>query len=327
MSYVSMKSIFNIVICVGLFWQFNCCCVQAASVNKIVAIVGNSIITQSELTKRVSALQRGLHAATTSESALRAQALNDLIDISLQVQFAKRGNIDISDNELDIIIANIARDMKLTLSELKEKLLQHEGITFTEFRKQLRNQSLIARAQHMALGRSINVSDSEIKEILRTPPATSGKVTTQYHVLDILLKLADATAAEESKLLATAKRMVVKLRKQKGNIDDVIREAQEKSAGLTITKEELGWRKADELPELFVKKVVAMRVNQVSEPIQAPNGVHILKLLDVNAPQLSKSAKMTKEQAAEIVFHRKLNKKVGPWLKELRKHAYIKIIK
>jgi parvulin-like peptidyl-prolyl isomerase len=67
-----------------------------------------------------------------------------------------------------------------------------------------------------------------------------------------------------------------------------------------------------------------MDVNQVVGPIKAPNGLHLIKLLEIHGSPLQ-SGKLTKDQAHEIVFQNKLVEKIKPWLKELRETAYIKI--
>ena len=65
-----------------------------------------------------------------------------------------------------------------------------------------------------------------------------------------------------------------------------------------------------------------MKANQVSDPIQAPNGFHVIKLLEIQNDQI----KISKEQDREIVYHQKLEKLLKPWLKELRSMSYIKIL-
>jgi len=59
-------------------------------------------------------------------------------------------------------------------------------------------------------------------------------------------------------------------------------------------------------------------------PIQAPNGLHVLKLLETQgAPQ---KITLTKDQARELVFRKKLKEHAQKLTKELRESAYIKIM-
>jgi parvulin-like peptidyl-prolyl isomerase len=73
---------------------------------------------------------------------------------------------------------------------------------------------------------------------------------------------------------------------------------------------------------LFVEKVSKMKAGQVAGPLKAPNGLHFIRLLEVRGGQPN----LTKAQARDFVFHQKLEKKIEPWLKELREVAYVKII-
>ena len=65
-----------------------------------------------------------------------------------------------------------------------------------------------------------------------------------------------------------------------------------------------------------------MKKGQVSNIIQAPNGFHVLKLLEIREDE---TAKLTQEQVKGMVYKKKIEEKIEPWIKELRSNAYIKI--
>ncbi|HBS51563.1 MAG TPA: hypothetical protein DEA62_01025 [Coxiellaceae bacterium] len=295
----------------------------SADLDKIVAVVNSDVITQSELDKKTVMIKKQLSNAKTP--VLRQQVLDSIINNLLQLQLAKRSGMQVSDVELDGIIANIAKSNGLTVSQLKQSVQEREGISINDFRNQIREQVLISRVQQQSLGRDIVVSDKEVATVLHNPPKVDN-TQAQYHVVDILFETSDDTSKDKlEKITKVAKQAATKL--QRGiSVDKVVKESQGNFDAQIIQNNDLGWRKINELPTLFAKEITKMNINQVVGPLQAPNGVHLLKLLGMNSSS-SQSTKITAEQAREIIYQRKLVEKIKPWLEGLRKAAYVKIIK
>jgi len=65
-----------------------------------------------------------------------------------------------------------------------------------------------------------------------------------------------------------------------------------------------------------------MQTGDISKPIEAPNGYHILKLVGTHSP----SGAPTKEQLQNIAYQMQFQKAVEKWMKEIRKTAYIKVV-
>lgn len=325
-----MKNI-RIAFCFIIFGLLFPSYVGATSVplNKIVAKVNGEVITQSELDRKIAIMQRQLvtsSAVLPQASLLRQQVLDTLINNMLQLQLAKRNNIQLGKNELDTIVANIAKNNGVTTDQLKQSLWEREGIKFSEFLNQIREQVLISRVQQQFLGGEITVDDLEVKrELLKN--SQPGNDQAQYHLTDILLVTPDNLSPDQLKTVTNlSQKMLAKLQ-QGASVEAVVTEGQDQSKKEGVVQvDDLGWRKLDELPSLFVKEVVSMKNNQVVGPLRAPNGLHLIKLLGVNSGS-SPSLKITKEQAYEKVYHRQLMTKLKPWLQELHEKAHIEITK
>lgn len=326
---IKVKSIIGSFV-FGIMW-FLPCIIQAASTllrgDKIVIVVNSDAIAQSKLDKKIAMLKRQLGDKSGSivSGSLRQKAIDELIDTSLQIQLARRNGIKISDKELDGAVANIAKANHLTLAEFEEVLSKREGMNLKEFRNQLREQGLISRVQQSFLGGRITVTPKEIEDVLHSPPKIDS-TPAQYHVVDVLFEVADGASRDQVELITNAARQALVELQHGGNLDEIIKEREEGLKGLNIRSDDLGWRRLDDLPPLFAKEVAVMKANQVVGPLRAPNGLHLLKLLATQGSSGS-SAKFTKDMAGEIVYRRKLNEKLGPWLKELREAAYIKVSK
>ena len=84
----------------------------------------------------------------------------------------------------------------------------------------------------------------------------------------------------------------------------------------------MGWVSANQLPDVFLGSLKAMSVGQVSAPIKADNGYHVLVLVD----QKHNADKITDEQAKQLAYQQQFNAALAEWLKKLYKQSYIKIM-
>lgn len=284
---------------------------DTAKLDKIVAIVNSDVITQSELDKKITIFKQQ-DSSGIKDSALRTLVLNKLIDELLQLQVARRNGIKISDKEIDHAIANVIKNNRITLEQLKKDLQEHVGLSMKQYREQISNQLLLSQVRAPLL-REVSVSEGEISSCLRNPPKMTNALT-KYHVMDVLIETPGASTHSQ-----TVADVAAELRR--GVAAEKIVHKYETS-GKQVSSSDLGWRKIDELPSLFAEKILVMKVGQVSDPLHAPNGVHIIKLLE-----MANGQKLTQEQARELIYSKKADAQLKPWIKELRESSYVQIIK
>lgn len=290
--------------------------------DKIVAVVNSEVITQSELNDHIAMMKQQFVQSgqpVPADAELRSKMLNNLIDTTLQLQLAKKNNLKVTDADIDNAIKMIAAGNHMSVPQFKQALAK-SGMNEKVFRTQLQEQITLERMQGMLFGREINVSDAEIAAVLSNPPKPATTVSG-YHVLDVLIPLPDHATAQQT---TAAEKEAQTLYEKLPTVSDVAKFISNKTVnGQAITSNDLGWRRLTDMPELFAAEVVKLSVGNVSRPIQAPNGFHVLKLLATQGG--SQQVKLTKSQAEQIVFHRKMSEKINNWVKELRAAAYVKI--
>jgi peptidyl-prolyl cis-trans isomerase SurA len=295
--------------------------IACAAVDKIVVTVDNTPIMQSELNKKIAMLRS--RGNNMDSGKLRQLVLDELIDTTLLLNLAHRRGITIGEKQLDMMIANIAKSNGITVAQLKDEVKNREHISFEEFRRQLRIQTLINEVQHQALGQEISISDQDIAAVLKS----SNKMTeadTQYQLTDIIFTLPENISQTRLAAVNNLAKELAKKLQNKADIESSMEETRKKlqfGEALVIGKD-MGWRRIVDLPEIFVQEVVKLqKIGQVIGPINAPNGLHLLRLNDLN----SGARQLTKEQAANIAYAKKMTEKTAPFIKELRSKAYIKI--
>jgi len=289
----------------------------AEALDKIVAVVNNDVITQQEVQDKIVLVKRqaaAAHQNLPADAELKKQVLEQLINRELQMQVAKKAKIEVTDVDLNAAIQDIATRNHVSLEQMKASLVK-DGIAFEAFRKQIQEEMLIGKVERQAVNPNVNITDEEIAAFLKSGAVNEGN--KEYHVLDIVVPVADKPAPKE---LQDARNLALDTaQKLRSNADvDAVVHAN------NVQQQDLDWRPLQALPSIFIVPVSKMKSGEISAPIQAPNGFHIVKLLAVRQMP-NKGGAITTEQAREILYHRKLDENLKTWLQELKKQSYIKI--
>lgn len=246
----------------------------------IVAVVNQELVTAGELQLRLARLRDNAvrsGSALPAADQLRQQVLDALIDERVQVTYARESGHRLDDAELDRAVGNVAQQNQITLAELRERL-RTEGIDFTRFRSNVRDQMLSERVREREVLGRIRINDAEIDAFLeQRREATRG--ADQFNIAQILIKVAED--ADEATLMQRRSLAEAALRRVRGSeaFDVVAREISEDAnraeGGL------LGMRAADRLPDLFVDAVRSLQPGEVRATLlRSGAGFHVLKLVD-----------------------------------------------
>ncbi len=277
-------------------------------VNRIVAIVNDEVISESDLDLALAQLQQQILATKIPmppPEKLREDALEQLINYRLQIQMATRNDLQATPTETDHAIQQIAQSNHLTVDQLKEQLvLQHT--TYEDFRKKVADQIMITKLQQQMVVGQVKVTDADVLDFKKTPQGPR-----EYKIVDFFLPVSEQPSAEElDKALTTAH-----------NIQQQI------DSGVAIDKitpayQDLGWRTASDLPQIFAEQLPGLTVNSASAPIRAPNGYHVLKLVETR----TSNQKLTDAQIRELLLRQKYEVAVKAAITKARKEAYVQII-
>ena len=249
------------------------------SIDRIIAVVNDDVITVSELDKELSSIKQQLRAQNTTLPAaetLRAQVLDRMVLKRLQLQLAGINHVKIDDEALNRTILNIATQNKLSLSEFRN-VLDSDGINFEDYRETIRTELTLAQLRQRQVTNRIVVTDQEVDEFLETQ-AVQGAASDEFRLSHILIVVPDAATVEQvDKAQKKVASVLAELRKGA----DFAQTALSVSGGAqALQGGDLGWRKLGQLPTLFSNIVTTMKVGDLSEPIRSPSGFHLIKLAD-----------------------------------------------
>jgi peptidyl-prolyl cis-trans isomerase SurA len=305
-----------------LFTGFIVCIISvpvsaAQQLDSVVAIVNDSVITQSQINAMMFNMRRMLKASgapVPSNPELRKKALDQLIGESLQFQVAARNNITASDADVTRTIDSIAAQNGISTEQLKQALAK-EGVNYNKFRTQIHNQIVVRELQRGLFGGKVTVTDQEAKDYIKAHPIPANP-NSVYKLDDLLVPVSES--ASEADIEAVKQKAAALLAKaQKGESF-----SQLVAADSSLEQNDLGWRNTSQLPALFADKVSTLQVGGLAGPIKAGNGFHILKLVEKQGG----AAQISIEQAKNMVYQSKIEKKLAEWVRQARESAYVKIM-
>lgn len=248
--------------------------------DKVVAVVNQDVVLESQLTSLVNQVKQSASAAgqpLPDEQKLRKQALERLIQESVQLQQAERLGLRITDTQLEQAIANIAKGEGKTLAQLRDNIAR-QGLSYAQFREQVRNEILMSELARNQVRRRINISDQEVKQVVQMLKE-QGQGNTRYRVGNILL---DLPAEPSSEQLRTAKAQAESLMAQLQQGADFRQLAISHSRGpKALEGGDWGMMTVNEMPSLFSEAVKNHNKGDIIGPMRSGAGLHILTIFDI----------------------------------------------
>jgi peptidyl-prolyl cis-trans isomerase SurA len=206
---------------------------------------------------------------------LQRQVLDQLIDERAQLTYARESGLRVDEVEIDRAVAAVAGQNQLTVPQLRERM-RADGIDYTRYRDNLRDQILLDRVRERELRSRVKVTDADIQNWLGEQRAKAG-LAAEYNVAQILIAVPESASPTE--IAARRARAVALLQRLHGGEDfgSLVREA---SDGPKDVGGQLGMRSASRLPDLFVEAVAPLQPGEVApQVVRSGAGFHVLKLI------------------------------------------------
>lgn len=251
----------------------------AGPIDRIVAVVEDDVILQSELNAAVAAIQQQ-YANQPGQlppiDVLRRQVLDRLILMKLQLQRADDQGIRVSDADVDQAVQAVAAQNKMTPDQLRAAVEQ-TGMSYAAYRQQLHDQLVVQKLHENVVHSSVSVTDSEINNLLNSPSYKAGEV----HLAHIQISIPGGASAAD--IQAAQKKAEQALAAIKGGMPFKAAAIRFSDAPDALDGGDLGWRRLDEVPPAFVDTINSLKPGEVSGILHGPTGFHIIQLIDQRA--------------------------------------------
>lgn len=294
---------------------------------RVVAVVNDSIILQSELEARlVPVRNEAEQIADPAErrrrlAKLASQILDEMVSEELIVQAAEGAKIEVESAEVQAALDEIKQQNNLDDAGL-QAALTGQGYTLQNYKSDLRRQLLRLRAVNQLVAPKVQITEEDVRQRYDQLQKRSEAVSA-VRLSHILIKVPDHPTEQQ---LADARARATKaLDRVKGGEDwakvtaDVSEDDSTKASG-----GELGWFERGSVNPDWESIVFSMDKGDVRGPVTGPQGLHVFMVTDVKQSQLKPFAEM-KEQLQRELRRRELDKQTQTWVEELRKKAYIDI--
>ncbi len=248
--------------------------------DRIVAVVNDDVIVESELQARMRLVKDQLSQSGTAlppEEVLGKQVLERLVLERLQIQIAERAGMRVEEETLNKAVEQVARQNNLDVAQFKQ-ILERDGFDFARFREDIRKEILISRLQQRQIKNRITVSDRDIDNYISTLEK-QGTDASAYRLSHILVAVPEAASSEA---IAEARRQAEQVVEKLRNGTDFAKLAVAQSDGQqALQGGDLGWRNGSELPTIFADVVPKMSKGEISDPIKSSSGFHVVQVADV----------------------------------------------
>jgi peptidyl-prolyl cis-trans isomerase SurA len=310
-------------------------------VEEIVARVNNSIVTRADLRKAREQLyaeakqQSDQIAAEQDAKEHEKDMLRDLIDQQLLLQKAQELGLS-ADTELVKRLDDLRKQMHADSMEDVEKAAQAQGISFEDFKQNMKNNILTQRVIGQEVGGHITVTAQEIQQYY-DQHKTDMQRPEQVRLSEILISTQTTPAIKndkgETQLPESPSPEVVSQAQDKANhvyamlkkgdkFEDV---AKKYSNGPTAaTGGDLEYFKPGTLSKDLEAQVFALKVGSFTEPIRTNQGFVILEVTEHQTGGIP-TLKDVEGQIQEQLYMVKMQPALRDYLTKLREEAFIDI--
>jgi peptidyl-prolyl cis-trans isomerase SurA len=297
-------------------------------VEEIIARVNNSIITLSDYQKADASLREEIAHECQTCTVDKAEAmyrdrqkdlLRDLIDQQLLVQRGKDEGISV---ETDLIkrLDEVRKENKLASLEDLEKAVEGEGLSWEDYKNQLRNNLLTQEVIHREMGNRINIGKDEVKKYY--DEHQSEFVRPEQVVLSEIFLSTEGKTPEE---MAVIQRKMEDYRNRLVKGEEFSELAKRYSEGSTAKDGGgLGTFERGQLSKQLEDAVFALNRGGMTDVIQTKTGFEVLKVLEHYQAGQQPIDKVENEIMNKIYLQR-MQPTMRDYLAQLREESYVMV--
>jgi peptidyl-prolyl cis-trans isomerase SurA len=293
-------------------------------VEDIIARVNDRIITRSDYDRALAdmdreARQRG--AVSMQEiSAGHKDLLRNLIDQQLWLSKGKELGIT-GDTELIKRLNEIRKQYNLETLEDLEKAAKEQGVSFEDFKANIRNGIITRDVMQQQVGRQVSFTPGEAERYYE-------KHKLEYQqpesvtLSEILVSTGGSTDKEKLDAAKAKADDIVSRLKAGGNFAQIAKTA---SDGPTAAQGgDLGQYQRGALPKLLEEKTFVLKAGEITEPILTRQGYIILKV-NQHVTGGAKPYKEVRDQVEETFYMERMEPAIRAYLTKMREEAFIDI--
>lgn len=311
------KFVFLIITCLII-----CSGEIARAAEKIVAVVGNELITLSELEealtpvyKQYKALFKGEELEVKSKKA-REEIFAQMIKDKVILQEAGKLGVTIReedvDDKLNEMIAKFPSEEKFFAA------LKNEGIALESIRDKYRERLIIRKLTNMEVRAKVVLRPRELMDYYNNNKQEFTEVE-EIKLKTILIRVEEEGSDEAARTRMEEIRTMLLEGMDFGRLALVTSEGPEAKI-----KGDIGFVKRGELLEEVDKVIFKLQPGEISEPIRTEIGYHLFKV-EVKKESRVKEFKEVRRYIEDKLFQQKAVTRFNEWISKLEEDVYISV--
>ena len=310
-----------------LFAAFPARAEQSQLVDRVVAVVNDEAITQSEMDRYLRPLYEQLKqeyqgdALMRQLNEIRLKLLNQMIEDRLVYQESKARGIIVDEAEIDRMVRD-ARG-QFGAEEEFEEALSGQGTSLAELRESYRRQIAIRKLHDLEIRSQVVVSPQEIEDFYKARPSELAEEEA-IRVRSITVRKGEEALAKGVKdEAAKSKAASLRGRVLAGeSFEKIAREFSEdahaKEGGL------VGWVARGTMLAELNQVLFKLHTGGISEVLETPAAYHLFKVEEKKTSRIPKLEE-ARDKIREILFQEEAKARFKEWMEELKNRAYISI--
>lgn len=301
---------------------------RAEVVERIVAVVGNDVITLTELNELVNTMHGSTLAAITELPARQAQRkelqralLDQMIEQRLMTQQYSKLSITASEQDVDRVVDAILKQNNITMDVLTQEL-DRQGLSMAQYRDQMRQHVLQTRFIEQQIRPKVNITEEDIKNLYtqKTGEVEAEEVTELAGVIVTVPRGGGPEAVEQSRKQASQVAEAFK----GGKTPDEL--AQQAADGSIVSLGNMGsFRKGELMAELDTA-LVGLKAGEVTTPVESAQGLYILKVISKGKQSAVKPYAELRDQLYRRLYDQQVELHVQAFLRTARKETHVEVL-
>ena len=252
----------------------------AKILDQAIVIIEDDVITQSEFQNKLNFIINQYRISDkplpNDRNAFREKVLEDMVNIRLQLNYAKKSGLNIEEWMIDKAMEGMAKRSGVSLTEFREKIIS-QGVNYNMYRNLLKEDLIMREVKRRVVAQEVKVSRKEIQEFIKHQSHVF-KENNQYKISMILASISENPSIQERKDAKNKIKMIKDKFSNGEKFSDLARKYSD--SGNALSGGDLGWRKITEVPQMFIDELESIDSREISNMIENNNGYYLFYLED-----------------------------------------------
>ncbi|MCB9800207.1 MAG: peptidylprolyl isomerase [Candidatus Omnitrophica bacterium] len=295
--------------------------------DRVIAVVNNEAITQSELDVMLRPIYEDYKQEYKGEQLFkqlaiaRQKLLNQLIEDRLVYQKAKELEVKVDPGLIEEHLEEFKQ--RFPDNETLEEALKMQGMTLGSIRDRFQRQEMIRQLHNMEVRSRVVVSPTDLQKYFNDHP---DEFSQQERVKVRSITIKKSIEAREKGLKdENAWQMMNEIQTKLKQGEPFEKLAKDHSEDTRAEEGGLSeWIDRHTMIPAIDEIIFSLKPGEVSQAIETEMGLHLFQLVERQDGE-SKTFEEVREQIRTQLYNEKLEKRFNEWMEELKKSAYISV--